>query len=690
MRDTPLATWQEAASGRWLRSLGLGRFGRTAIVLYATVVLMLGWSYGLWRIHNDRQVTLQAAHQQLATLSKGFASQIEAMVNDGVGAARAGANVLVDFPAVADRRRILGDMLTGGAYVRALFVVAGDQLIVANANGEKLSLENAVWLDDLRGSGQFIWTGPIEVEPDGVKLPIARRFTLRDGSASWAGALVRISDLEGVYRELLSSHTTLSMVSLAGRVIVQLPDARENSLDVDISNSLVYRQYVEMPRQSVTLMVGPRPVTGEQRQYAISRMDSLALLATASRSVDDILAEWNKRRFLSLQLLLVSTAIVYALAIALQSLLNRRFMALERSEARFQLAAAGTNDGLLEWEADTGMVYCTARALKLLQLLESAGSIAVDALRGLVHPYDLPQVVTAIRRHVDDQIALDLELRVAVAGEYRWFRIRGQALWNEAGEPVRLAGAIGDIHAVVAARRAVVEARRAELDAKESLARELLLAQEQERKRLASELHDGVGQNLSLLRNRVILLQRTELPAATVPHVKALLDLSTESIQDLRTVAQNLRPIHLEELGVSASLRSLLQRVEQSSEMKVDFRVEDIDDVIHADSATHVYRIVQEAINNVLKHAAAGSLNVAIIRDIASVSIDIRDNGKGCGPQSGRASAGLGLLSIRERCAILRAELAMESTEGKGTRLHVQIPLDITYNDAAIPGEPHV
>ena len=394
----------------------------------------------------------------------------------------------------------------------------------------------------------------------------------------------------------------------------------------------------------------------------------------------------------SLSLLTVSSVIVYALAIALQRLLNRRFLALTRSEQRFQLAAAGTNDGLLEWESDTGMIYCTPRARELLQWPDAASSVEPEAMRRLVHPDDLAGAITAVRRHVDDRLPLDVELRLQSGAEYRWFRIRGQAQWNPQHEPVRLAGAIGDIHDAVLAQAAVAEARNAELQAKESLARELLQAQERERKKLASELHDGVAQNLSLLRNRVSLLQRSGLPPEALPHAQALLHLSTELIEELRGVAQNLRPAHLEELGLAASLRSMLQKVEQSTELKLQFRVEDVDDVIAGAAATHVYRIVQEAINNVLKHAAARTLRVDVLRDIACVLIDIRDDGKGFDAQGGGVRGGLGLLSIRERCSILHAVLQIDSDAGSGTRLRVRIPVESTveYVAGTVEGDSNV
>ncbi len=688
------AKWQDHASSRRLQSRRLGRFGRTAIVLYTTIVLLIGWSYGAWRIHSDRTVTLDASHQQLATLSRGLASQIEAMVHDGVGAAQAGANVLRDSRRVRDPQQTLGEMLTGGSYVRSLFVVTGDQMVVANAPGENLTRSDATWFDELRSSQMQSWVGPVvTTAADGsLALPLAVRVAGDNGVKSWAGALIRISDLDQIYQGLKASRSTVAIVTLQGTALVQLPLIATNPMNMDVSKSEAYRRFLALPVQPITLVVGTHPVTGEPRQYAISRLNGLPLVATAGRSIEDALQEWRTRSAFSLGFLLFGTVIAYSLAIMLQQQLNRRFTALERSEARFQLAAAGANDGIFEWESDTGLVYCTPRVRELLKVPEAAGSIDLNAVRRLVHAEDLLPVTTAFRRHVEDREPMDVEARLLAGGEYRWFRLRGQTLWNERGEPIRLAGSIAEMHAAVLAQQAIAEARSAELHAKESLARELLLAQEQERKRLAGELHDGVGQNLSLLRNRAILLQRSGLPPAAAPHAQALLDLSTESIEDLRNVAQNLRPLHLEELGVTASLRSLLLKVEQSSDLAVQFRLEDVDDVIVGPAAAHVYRIAQEAINNVLKHAAAGRLYVDVIRDIDCVIIDIRDDGKGFRQQADATRSGLGLLSIRERCSILAAELKVESDGRSGTHLRVRIPVDLTIEHQvdALHGEEDV
>lgn len=658
-------------------ALGPGRFGRWALLLYATVVVIIGWSNWAWRIRSDRELTLAASHQQLATLSKTLASQIEAMVADGVGAANAGANVIRDAPPGVDRQHMLASMLTGGAYVRALFVLDADQVIIANVRGENLTREGAPWLEEMRRSAGPVWVGRAQphAEDGPLVVPIARRVPGPTGIDHWAGALIRISDLEPVYAGLLHSKASVALVAEGGRIITQLPQGFAGVENMDVSGSQVLRQFERMPVQPITLLSGPNVKTGVPRQYAVSRLAGIPIYATAGRDISDALADWRTRRANAIGVMAMVTLVVYGLALALQVLLNRRFIALQRSEERFQLAAAGTNDGLFEWESASGSLFLTPRARELLRLPENVPQFDMQALLDRSHPEDLLRLTAAFRRHVEDRERLDIETRLRVGDSWRWFRVRGQAVWNERGEAVRLAGAFGDVDDAVQAQQAITTARQAELLAKESLARELLLAQEQERKRLASELHDGVGQNLSLLRNRAVLLLRQMLPTAAVPHAQALVDLSTESIEELRNVAQNLRPPLLEELGVVTALRALLEKVEASAGFAVHCRIEDIDDVIRGADAAHVYRIAQESLNNVLKHAGARNLWFEVIRDIDCVAIRIRDDGKGFPAVPGIGAGGLGMLSIRERCNILRAGLDIESGDA-GTRLSIRIPIE--------------
>ena len=652
------------------------------------MTLLIGWGYGLWRIHDDRLVTLEASHQQLATLARALSSQFEAMAADGVGSALSAEQLLRGTSSREEALRVLSGTLTGGKYVRSLFLLQGDSLTIANMPGEALGQTDMPWLQQMRASASGTWVGRVQIRQPGDELliPIATRVH-SDGRVDWAGAMLRISDLGAVYAGLLGSHAAVALVHDNGNLITQVPRDAVKVINLDLSPTPIYRKYQSMTRAPITMVVGPHPATGELRQFAASPVNGLPVFATGGRNVSDALVAWRSRTTTSLVFMVISTLVVSVLALALERALVRRITALQKSEERFQLAAAGTNDGLFEWEAGTQRIYFTPRALELLHLPATTGMVALEDARALVLPEDLSRVTGAIRSHIARHVRLDVEARLLAGGKYRWFRIRGQAEWSARDEVQRLAGAVGDIDDAVQAQAAIAEARQAELTAKESLARELLAAQEQERRRLASELHDGVGQNLSLLRNRIVMMQRTGLPAAAEGHARMLLDLATESIEDLRSVAQNLRPQHLEELGIVTALRALLEKVENASELLVHIRLENIDDAIGGSAATHMYRIAQEAINNVLKHAQARNLWVDAIRDADSVVLRIRDDGRGFANLAAVGAAGLGMLSMRERCNILGATLRIDSGVS-GTRIVVRIPLERESGDAEIAAKP--
>lgn len=656
---------------------------------YALAVLGIGWAYALWHIGTDRASTLETSSHQLQVTATALAAQIEAMLNDGVGAASAAANVIrssggLKLP-LDSQREFIAQMATGGSYVHGLFLVHGNDLVLAPAAGRAPAsdTEQLRWLDAISRTAEATWIGPPVArgaESD-VEVAFARRVGDIDGVPAWAGAIIGWEGLDENYARLSIDRSSVAIVSEAGTVLARLPlESGRTFVGADTNRYEATRLFRSLPRQPLTAFVGPDTATGEPRQYAIRRIDGVPLVAVAARTVRDALRAWEERRRSSLRVLAAGSAALLILTFALYRVLTRRYHALLRSEERFQLAAVGTNDGIWEWDGDSGRLFLAPRLLQLLQRSpRDAALLRPDSLASLVHPEDYNRAEAALRLHLNRRMPLDLELRLRVGGEYRWFRARGQAIWDERGRPMRMAGAIGDVHEGRMAAQAVEQARHAEFEAKQEFARELILAQEQERKRLANELHDGVGQNLSLIRNRTLMLQRMELPQNAQRQAEALHGLASDAIEEVRSVAHNLRPLHIEEMGVTDAIEALIERLRHSSGLTITAHVENIDDALHGSAATHVFRIVQESVNNVLKHADARQLWIALRRDLTHVRLTIRDDG--CGfqlqPERGesRRRGGLGLLSMQERSGILGATFGLDSEPGKGTHLSLTIPV---------------
>jgi two-component system sensor histidine kinase UhpB len=357
-------------------------------------------------------------------------------------------------------------------------------------------------------------------------------------------------------------------------------------------------------------------------------------------------------------------------------LLHSRFTALQQSQERYELAVTGTNAGIWDWDLTTDEVYYSPQFRRLL----GYGSVAefpptTESFWQHIHRDDMTRVKAATENHLAHRVAFDEEYRLITrAGEYRWFHGRGQAIWNSAGEPVRMAGSITDIHAQKRTELSLQAARDRELREREAFAQHLLLTQEQERQRIANELHDSVGQNLSLIGNRLQLaLQLDELAPAAREHLQTLLRLTGETIAEVRAVAHNLRPLHIEQLGLTDALENLLKHVAESSGLEVQQRLDNVDDVLQGTAATHVYRIVQEAFNNISKHAHATHAMVELERDLHCLRLLIRDDGTGF--NVGSRGSGLGLASIAERVRMLNGVLRIEARVGSGTAVHIELPV---------------
>jgi signal transduction histidine kinase len=230
----------------------------------------------------------------------------------------------------------------------------------------------------------------------------------------------------------------------------------------------------------------------------------------------------------------------------------------------------------------------------------------------------------------------------------------------------------------------VVEEKHSALIQKEQrlriLSSHLLTAQEKERRRISLELHDELGQSLTLLKLQLRSAEK-KLGAdqqALEADFKAVSDYIDRIIEDVRRLARDLSPSILEDLGFSAAIRSLFGDFARHSSVKVSMELDDVDGLLPRDTQIIVYRIFQEALTNIGKHADASHIAIAVRQDGNLVSFEIEDDGQGfdldkTGGQSGTERS-LGLTAMAERARMLGGELEISTQAGKGTKIAVQIP----------------
>jgi signal transduction histidine kinase len=206
----------------------------------------------------------------------------------------------------------------------------------------------------------------------------------------------------------------------------------------------------------------------------------------------------------------------------------------------------------------------------------------------------------------------------------------------------------------------------------------LIHAQEEERRRIARELHDDLNQGLALLAIELDLLAQKP-PGSDALLGDRLHELSGR-VKQLSSVVHELshllHPSKLEQLGLVASIRSLCKELARDHEMEIQFIDRQLPPSVPADATLCLYRIAQEALQNVLKHSGARNARVELLGSEGAVVLRIRDEGTGFDPSSIAEQAGLGLVSMRERLHMLGGTIVINSRPGEGTGIEVRLPLN--------------
>jgi signal transduction histidine kinase len=242
----------------------------------------------------------------------------------------------------------------------------------------------------------------------------------------------------------------------------------------------------------------------------------------------------------------------------------------------------------------------------------------------------------------------------------------------------KLAGAFNDMAEALKKREQALKESEKRL---RLLSTQLLEAQEKERKRLAGELHDELGQSLALLKHRIRSVQR-KLPEDLAPLSGECEETSRyidRIIENVRRLSRDLRPSILENLGLSTALGWLIESFQQQYAIQTLVEMENVDGLFPEDGQTNIYRIFQEALTNIGKHAHASRVHFEVKKENNFILFRLKDDGKGFDLNEAKtgvmAERGMGLAAMQERSHMLGADLDIISHTGKGTTLALKIPL---------------
>jgi len=223
---------------------------------------------------------------------------------------------------------------------------------------------------------------------------------------------------------------------------------------------------------------------------------------------------------------------------------------------------------------------------------------------------------------------------------------------------------------------------RFEKEIQEAFAGQLIEEQENDRKRIAAELHDGIGQSLLIIKNRAFLGEKLihketgqeQKNESVLEQLDEISGSATEALEQVREIAYYLRPSHLERVGLTSAIGEMIERVADSSEIEFDVKMTALDGVFSPQNEINFYRIVQESLNNIIKHSGAALVKIRIVRENDQVELIIEDNGRGFVPETAKEKRrGFGLKGMSERARLLGGTYSIKSSVGEGTIVTVKI-----------------
>ncbi|HET9830865.1 MAG TPA: PAS domain-containing protein [Vicinamibacterales bacterium] len=360
---------------------------------------------------------------------------------------------------------------------------------------------------------------------------------------------------------------------------------------------------------------------------------------------------------------------------------KRTESALRESEERLTLAFVGAQEGIWDWNLETNAVVYSSRWKQMLGYSDEEIEPHVSAWERLVHPDDREAADRASESVARGQPTYEAEFRLRHKdGHYVHVLSRGFPVRAEPGGPVvRIVGTHFDL-----TDRQKREAERVRTE----LLTHLVFAQEDERRRIARDMHDQLGEHLTALALRIGRLKQLCVDSTHLaPEVDDLEAIALSLDQDVDRLAWELRPTALDDLGLRAALTNYVQNWSNRTSIPAQLHTSGLlDERLAPDVETTLYRIAQEALNNAAKYSRAGHVEVILERRHDSVLLVVEDDGIGFEADGTVQGHGFGLVGMRERAALIGANVEIESAPGQGTTVLVRIDVPSGATSSASHG----
>jgi PAS domain S-box-containing protein len=339
--------------------------------------------------------------------------------------------------------------------------------------------------------------------------------------------------------------------------------------------------------------------------------------------------------------------------------------ALHQSEERFRLAAQAAKMYAYEWDVQTDTVVRSEEYVNVLGYSYQEKELTREHILATIHPDDRALFIGSVDQLTPENSTSQVSYRVLHPdGPAVWLEKSARGFFDEQGKLLRMIGMVANI-----TERKLAEAALA------SVSRRLIEAQEQERCRIARELHDDIGQRLAILAIKLAQFQQRPPNSSELSsRIGELQKQTAEIAADLQSLSHELHSSRLQYLGIAAAMRGFCREFGEQQKVEIDCKIHDLPVPLSPDISLCFFRVLQEALHNSAKHSGVRHFEVELWGTADEIYLTVSDSGAGFDIDAAKASRGLGLISMAERLKLLNGTLSIESQLQRGTTIHARVP----------------
>lgn len=347
------------------------------------------------------------------------------------------------------------------------------------------------------------------------------------------------------------------------------------------------------------------------------------------------------------------------------------------SNERYLLATRAANEAIWDWDPEVKVSFWGEGFNTLFGY--PSGFYPGESLNweNKIHPDDKERVISNMNDFVTGRKKglFSEEYRLLKAdGSYAHVIDKGYCLYDKEGKVIRMIGSCED----VTERKMMQEQLlQQEIHKQQQIAQAVVDVQENERAEIGKELHDNINQLLTTAKLFLEVAENDESMRSQM--IRRSSDTIMGAINEIRTISRSLMPASIGDLGLISSINDMVQNIAIARQLAVDFRYDkNLDKLVHPKQKLMLFRIIQEQVNNVIKHAHASTLLIAISYHPKRIRLEITDNGIGFDPRMAKLKDGMGLSNIMSRAAIFNAKVQVNTSPGKGCQIIIDLPNTLT------------